>query len=73
VALADIIEVRLYDADSWISDLTAHRQPLRFRGGSYEVQLGNIRIFKQAIRHNGSLMLFPLPREIASRILNPTQ
>jgi hypothetical protein len=73
VALADIIEVRLYDAESWISDLEAHRQPLPFRGGSYGIQLGNIRILKQAIRHSGSLMLFPLPSDVASRILSLDQ
>lgn len=73
VALADIVEVRLYDANSWISDLSAHRQPLPFRGGSYGIRLENIRVLKRTIRHSGSLMLFPLPEEVAAKVLNSDQ
>jgi hypothetical protein len=69
LALAEIEEVRLYDEETWMSELFYHRQPLPFRGGSYGIRLTRVRLLKRPVMFRGSPMLFPLPEDIASKVL----
>src|SRR4051794_1683977 len=68
VAVADLVEVVKFDAQSWKDSITKHRQPLQLGGGLCGFVLANVRQLKVPIRYSGRLGFFPIDDKTTERI-----